>query len=324
MEYDSGLIDRRKELPEGSVYCSKEIAAVTLAGIGADPRCEYNLFGGEIQVKPCPSEWELINEIDKIINAVVVTQEVSWGTSIHVHVRIPALLERPDLIKHIVRYSTKWWPEIVPLIYHDDNFDLSQLPKQSRPYYHWAYGSMLLGKLAVYDEDALARMEACDGSVADIACALHNREYGDDPELWKNEWQDIDLRPSKTTVMRPAVNMSHLAMPDIETIEFRGFMASTDLGVITNMVCFPLQFLRMALMNDPDPLRIARGVQFQDNFGFVIPNDTAARVLRAASTTLYFNGRPGVIQKIHAQLLSGQITIADLNYPQYWIDRGFQ
>ena len=72
----------------------------------------------------------------------------------------------------------------------------------------------------------------------------------------------------------------------------------------------------MALTKDPDPLRIVRGVRFQDR-PYSLPNYGGV----AEKTTGYFADQRRGIALL---LVNGDITVADLNNPPYWINKGFQ
>ena len=308
MEYDCGDFDRHKELPEGSgTWCTDEVATRSRYGIGADPSLQFNMFGGEMQVAPADSEADLLNRIDNILIAVMPLDRVIWPSTIHMHVRLPKLLEQPDLIRYLVKWCSTHWHLFAGKIYQ-------MLPTEANDYYIWNFQCNQMVKDMVYDEAALLRMDACADSPADIAKSLHNW-----PKDWKNEW--IDLKSTKQ-VKRPAVNFGHLALN--ETIEFRCFQATMNREILANIIAFPLRFLRVALTRDRDPTRILRGLIFQDLFTFVHAGDTEQTVELTRRSNRYFNDQVAVRKAIHAALISKKLTLAELNYPQYWIDLGFQ
>lgn len=165
----------------------------------------------------------------------------------------------------------------------------------------------------IYDETALARMDACNGTADDLARELHNH-----PKDWKNEW--VDLGPT-TKVRRPNINFGHLALT--ETIEFRVFMTTTNPTRMRNIIAFPLRMIRAALTGDPDPVRIARGLDFQEQFSVLFSGDHEAKLRRADRTTRYMNTPEQYRSNLGIMLINKEITLADLNYPQFWIDKGF-
>lgn len=295
MEFDCGEWDRKLPVPDGIVFCTDEVAGHTAKGVGADPTITYNLFGGEAITKPCASEKELHDLITAALRDNLA-QDLHYPGTIHVHVRVPRLLQRVDLIKKLVLWNQVWWPKFAPYLYKSENGPRSK-------YDEWLYNCNWEVKNLTYPRASIDRMERAD-TAESVALLLH-----DNPKDWKNEWH------RKTDqVKRPAVNFGHLALN--ETIEFRCFTTTTNPATLWNIITFPLNYLRMALANDSDPLKIVRGVRFQDK-----PYELPDLGDIPDKTSGYFNDtKRGIL----IALINKQITIADLNYPQYWIDKGFQ
>ena len=296
LEYDSGAFDRRKPLPPGNTYCTDEVATHSNAGVGIDPSLRYNLFGGEVQTRPCDSEEELFKEITKILSNCLAHEPLFPG-SIHMHIRVPYLLERPHLIKKAVLYAFKWWPHLAPLVHdmvehHEGAFNV------------WNAEANKDIKTLTYPPESLVRMMQAPDNPKAIAAALHNNDT-----VMKNEWYgDTDV------VKRPAVNFGHLMLN--ETIEFRAFVITTNPEILRNIIAFPARFLEVALNDDPDPLRIARGIRYQDR-----PFSQPYFGGLAEATTGYFTD---IKTGIARALIAGDLTVADLNYPPYWINQGFE
>ena len=300
MEYDCGKFDRQRELPEGlGTWCTDEVAGHSICGIGVDPTQTYNLFGGEFQLFPTETEQALLSKLDTVMRLFIPSEQKGFPSTIHIHVRIPELLKHSKLLRYLIYYATKRWHEFTPYIYKWRDSD------QSR-YMTWLHMTMRQVMNDVYPQTSLDALERSDTTdPVEMAKILHNY-----PEDWKNEYASQD--PEK--VRRPAVNFGHLR--DLGTIEFRCFMATTNRKILANIISFPLQFIRMALTGDSDPTRIVRGVVFQDSF------DSKHNALHGA-TSRYVVGLNSYRQKIAAELLSKNITLADLNYPKFWIDKGF-
>ena len=298
MEYDCGDFDRTLPLPGGHSYCTDEVASHGPGGVGVDPQLRWNLYGGEVQFVPQTSEAALLRECQSVLGTCLA-HDLRFPGTIHVHVRIPNLLERPDLIKELVFWTTEWWSKFAPLIYQ------SEQPDNDGAYNAWLYQCNHDVKHMTYDNNALIRMMKAR-TAREIALELHNH-----PTDWKNEWH---TDPDVMRVKRPAVNFGHLALN--ETIEFRSFVTTTNPAILRNIIEFPLNFLRMALTKDPDPLRIVRGVRFQER-PYSLPNYGGV----AEKTTGYFADQRRGIALL---LVNGDITVADLNNPPYWINKGFQ
>jgi len=305
MEYDCPEADRTVTLPDGNQFCTREYSTHSIHGVGTDPLGEFNLFSGELQIKPCNSEELLLSEIDKVLRVACPGDRAGWHTSIHMHVRIPALIEQVDLLRQISAYTSAHWHLVHPYLFKMEEVE-------NDPYCKWVRDSAVAITGGVYDEAALWRGSYAETS-KDLALAMHLRHEGDHVEAWKNEFS-----LHKGNVQRPAVNFSHLAMP-LQTIEFRCFTATFDRSILRNIIEFPLQWIRAALMFDPDPAKIVRGKQWQDR----VHMPTSNKII-AERTTLYHNDREQVCRNIEAQLISGNLTLADLNYPKYWIDKGYE
>jgi hypothetical protein len=314
MEFDSGSFDRHRSLPVPHKWCTDEVCAHSNFGVGNDPKLEFSMFGGEIQFAPQNSESDLLREVTSVVNNLMPDDQHRHIGTIHVHVRIPNLLSRLDLLKHLVLWFNDWNVEIIEHVWKWDFADNSHLPIGARRYYKWLEDCHIKAKNQVYDDAALQRMNVMPcSSAAELALILHNS-----PKDWKNEWTDLGVTRK---VRRPNVNFGHLAIN--ETIEFRSFMATTDETLLKNIIEHPLKMMRMALLDDPDPLRVCRGLEFQDNFSTLFDDDTPAKLILASETTGYFNPRLSIHRALHRRLMSEDLTLRELNYPQYWIDKGF-
>ncbi len=302
MEFDCGMFDRRLVMdPELGQYCTDEVASHSNAGIGVDPALVYNLAGGEVQVAPADSEEQLLGRILTILDRYLITDDLQFPGTIHIHVRIPKLLEQPDLIRHLVRWSTRTWCDFAPEIFQWNVYGGSK-------YNTWLEQCNLDVKSMTYDDAALARMDLAADSPREIARALHRwPQKWDD---WKNEWHVFTNK-----VKRPAVNFGHLAIN--ETIEYRSFVTTTERGILGNIIKFPLRHLRAGLTGDDDPVRVMRGWRYQDKW--VLPVNQFY-----GSTSRYFNAADMQQEAIACALVEKKITVADLNYPEYWTSRGYQ
>jgi len=294
MEYDCGEWDRKLPTPEGIVFCTDEVAAHTAKGVGADPTLTFNMFGGEAITRPCASENELHGLMLKALSSNL-HQEIVYPGTIHVHVRIPQLLEQVEVIKHLVGWNQIWWPMFAKEIYQSTDNRYSG-------YDDWLVRCNWDVKTLTYPNEQVIKMQEAT-TPREVALLLHN-----DPTDWKNEWhQDTDQ------IKRPAVNFGHLALN--ETIEFRCFTTTTNAETLRNIIEFPLNYIRMALTNDVDPLKIVRGKRFMDS-PYTIPDTNGVSDM----TTGYFRDTKMGIARA---LIDGLITLEDINYPQYWIDKGY-
>lgn len=302
MEFDCGMFDRNRPLrPELGRYCTDEVASHSNSGIGVDPQIRLNRFGGEVQVEPADSEEGLHRRILTILEENLATDDLQYTGSIHVHIRVPALLEDVPRLRELIKWTTMVWPAFIEHIWKFDDQDKTD-------YDEWLEDCNRQVKTMTYDESALNRASQAPSDPAEIARALHNwPKTWDD---WKNEWH---VETNK--VKRPAVNFGHIAIN--ETIEFRSFTTTTDPKLLRNIIDFPRRFITMFLTQDPDPLKIVRGVEFQDKYEFPYKE-------HCGFTSRYFHCESRQASHIARLLIQKKITLADLNYPQFWIDKGFQ
>ena len=300
MEYDCGDFDRHVHVPdEYGTWCTDEVASHSRAGVGADPSLKWNLFGGEFQFTPQDSEQRLFESVCQVLS-LALRNDLYYPGTIHMHIRVPWLLEHPEAIKDLVKWTQLWWPFMSSHIYK------SESPTYlDGEYNNWLYDCNMQVKRQKYPPSSIQRMMGAT-TAREIALALHNW-----PSEWKNEWHQ-EVPPD--FVKRPGVNFGHLAIN--ETIEFRCFTTTTTPHILKNIIEFPAKFISAWAEDIIDPVRIARFVQFQDN-AYQLP-DTKGM---AEATSGYFKDtKRGIL----AALVNKQITVADLNYPDYWIRKGFE
>lgn len=295
MEYDCGDFDRRIVLPGDHTYCTDEVASHSRAGVGADPSLKYNLFGGEIQFVPQDSEEKLWKEVQSVLSAVL-RGDLCFPGTIHVHIRVPQLLANVELLKQFAIWLHVFYPKIAPFLYK------SESPTDVGPYAEWLYNCNFEVKTGVYDVAALKRMETAT-TPQEIAHALHNW-----PTEWKNEWHQ-----ETTQVKRPAVNFSHLR--DLETLEFRHFVTTTDPSILWNIITFPRRLITCFLQGK-DPYDLVRKTKYQDA-PYKVPDYNGIDDMTSGYFTSTRNG-------IAMALAERKITVEDLGCPDFWIRRGFQ
>lgn len=316
MEIDLNTADRNISLPNGYTYCPDETNAHTTCGISVDPKLEFNMFGGEVQMKPTNTEQELYDNVFKIAALVCPDGVITSPAGLHLHVRIPALLERPDVLRHLLVWGQKWDKQIFSYVFPKrTELDPGKFTKKGFVYHKWLDMSKYWGKVLPYRPCDVRRANACKSNqVTDIVHALHNFTL----DMKAHSWTD----PHQHTTFRPTVNYGHININ--ETIEFRSFVATLDRIKLKNIVEFPLKYLRVALTNDADPLKIVRNTEFLNYYDHGSEKESSMIQTNRGETSLYLQSRDVVNSYINSLFISGKITLADLNFPQYWIDRGYQ
>ena len=315
-EADLGSADRRIPMPAGNTWCSLEDATSSHCGIMVDPQCEFNMFGGELQTKVCSSEEELLSTIFNVMETVLPERSLptSRGTT-HIHMRIPQLLERPDVIKHLIEYGQKHDHKILQKVHIIDEPDYSIYPTDiQEKYYRWHYDCWKNVYQYPYHPLAVKRMQQSDlTSIDSMVNALHGGVAK------KGGFQERDK-------CRPAINYHHL--PTLGTIEFRCFNATINKEHYTNIINFPREYITAALLDKKEPEDIFDSRVYADNSIWGSTSEDNQVRENKANTCIYINESVGfrkqVIRYISIMLISKKLTIKDLNYPQYWIDKGFQ
>jgi hypothetical protein len=307
MEYDCGDFDRDIDIPEGSQYCDEEVSAHTIKGISVDPFAIYNRFGGELQLKPTDSEEACFKEIDSILNLALPDTPDHSATTIHMHIRVPAFVDDHELLLDFLKWNDTHWPRVRDYVYYAPYVSVTN---------DWIKWDMELREqcaLAVYSASSLRRATYAKSS-KEMACYLHNRVPHDGINFKGEQWLP-------TRIFRPAVNASHFAL-STETLEFRAFRQTRDREVLRNIIDFPRQYLECWATNK-DPLDFILGTKYFTSTDYTLGH-TARSIELRKHTTMYTNNWSDVEKYLEGLLKSGEITIADLNYPQHWIDKGYQ
>jgi len=317
-EVDFGSADRRLEMPEGNTWCGIEDYGSAPCGINIDPLLKYNMFGGELQTKACDSESELLKVILDVAEAVIPTYKLPTNRgTIHTHMRIPQLLERPDVLKHLIEYGQRRDHSILRWVNIVDKPDFAAMPTaKQREYYNWHYECFTNVYTYPYHSVAVQRMMGSDlTSVNSMVSALHGGVTNQKAFGFADR-----------TKCRPAINYSHL--PTLGTIEFRCFNSTLNVEHLTNILNFSREYITAALLDDPEPEKIFKGREYADNSMWGSAKEDNQVRENKANTCIYVNDfrtiRKTTIRYIALLLINKKLTIKDLNYPKYWIDKGFQ
>lgn len=324
-EFDVMNADRRAELPPGNSWNPHEPDGWTDAGICIDNTGTINMFGAEINTRVCDSSDELYDCMMEIAHAVIPHDPIRLPDpphAIHVHVRIPALLESPDLLRHLLVYGEKWDEQLQAHIFRgfEPSEDLICSYPERASMDNWARVTRV-ARTRGYQPDAINRALLCKSNdVKEIVKALHIN------------WRDMkcDFRPDGVPLwsieegapmVRPCYNYGHLLTT--ETVEFRAFIATVDPKRLRNIVEYPQKYLTAALRSDPNPLHLVQNVDFQDTTAFGTVNDPVRMRARRAATDIYLHTEEEIVHAIRYMLMTEELTLADLNYPDYWKSEGF-
>lgn len=92
-----------------------DITIVNSNGIANDPSGKYYGYGGEICTPPTDT---LSGQVAALsyIRTHLPTARVNYRSNLHIHIRVPGLGERLDLLKRLQCYIHNWMPKLLPIV----------------------------------------------------------------------------------------------------------------------------------------------------------------------------------------------------------------
>ena len=308
MELEIANADRTTVLPEGNTWCQIEGSIINKNRVGNDPKAEYNLIGGEIQVKPQADEASLTEYVIGLLN-LTKCEEIRDPNTFHVHIRVPGILldENVEILRHCLNYSTRWGPILLPLVSDLPSMNLIRnqhyYSAPQRDMFIRAYTDKYRSRHSVMYPSALERINNPElKTIDDLIKATAPQNKKGDP-IW-------------ISTPRNGVNFRKLRSGDIGTIEFRSFSGSSDPEVIRNIADFPRLYLQAAL-RDEDPRPYFEGKKYPGYYGWTIePNEHSLRWLKTDHDKIK---RSVIIDNLTEMLLSREVTLGGLGYPEdFW------
>ena len=306
-ELEIANCDRSTVLPPGNTWCPKEGSVINRNRVGNDPKAEYNLRGGEIQVKPQDSEQALLRGILDILELTKCEPILDHENSFQIHIRIPNMLldDNVEVLRHCLNYSNKWNPSLFPII--------SDLPSkkfiqgqhyhsaEQRAMYVRSYRDKYRSRQSILAKSSLERVNSPDiKTIEDLIQSMPPRQDG---------------KPAWFILPRTAVNYRKMRKGDLGTIEFRTFGGSSDVDIIRNIVEFPKKYFEAALL-DLDPRSVFEGLTFYRYPPWRVESNE--ETLRWLKTDFHKVERKVLIQNIKKMLEEKEITLGSLGYPEFW------
>ncbi len=306
-ELESGMCDSKVTLPEGNTWSTREYEPNSDCGVSIDDKKEFNLYGGEVQLKPTNSEIELYNRIQEMKKIIKHPEynEKSYITSMHVHIRIPKLLADPALLKECMLWSNKWDPILLPIIMPLKDVNPDRFTKQE--HYKWFEREQRERRAARHktlNKGAVRRLEEVEPtSVTDVIQSLV-------PKTKKPPH-----RPVWLAYQRTAVNYAKIR--HTETIEFRMFSYSDNPKLMMNTIEFAKKYMICAITQHENPVKVFEDIEYPGilDWGTKEPPEVIENLIH---TNVKHNNREDIIKYIESKLLSGSLTLDELNNPPYW------
>lgn len=242
-ELELADLDTRKILPEGNKWDFKDGSIANSNGLANDPKKEFNVFGGEINVKPTFSVEEAVSEIFKIYDALNYEFTINYTSNFHIHVRVPGLSSNLEdlkrLQKYIYEYSSWVWANVDPI------------PKPNRK--DFASEEVFKGAMKRFN-----RRKGSHNRVVNSNCFRRMMNATSIKEFYEAHAPlDKEGKLCWGVAPRASINLQQL-FNETDTIEFRHFTCSTDKKEIESCFIWCREFLNCALNTNEHPEEILK------------------------------------------------------------------
>lgn len=300
--------DTRVDMSDLAEYCDEETEIVNFKGIGNDPTRTYNKIGAELKILYTHNEQDLMDRINAVWERLDYP-EITGGPTLHVHIRVPNLFkdENIETLKSIAAYTQKWAPTLLPVISplpSMDRFNRENYPDEVT--YNRALKAFKLKyahRHGKYNDDQFEKISNAKTFIEFLASLTPCNKRGN--PMWNIH-------------RRGTFNFAKMRPTDGETFEFRMFSLTQDKEEIKNMVEFPVEFIKCALL-DLNPVEYFGKKKFP-NLTWLADDEDEARIHTLTDVTKQESDV--VIPNLEKLLLDGDITMKDLGYPrEFWEDR---
>lgn len=246
-ELELADLDTRKILPEGNKWDFKDGSIANSNGLANDPKKEFNIFGGEINVKPCSSIEDSVNEIIKIYKSLNYEFTINYTSNFHIHVRVPGLSSSLEDLKKLQQYISKYsdwvWKNIDPIpVPNQKDYDSEEAFKGAKRRYKRRKGS----HNRTINNNCYTRM---------MNASSIKEFYEAHAPL------DKDGKLCWGVAPRASINLQQL-FNETDTVEFRHFTCSTDKKEIESCFIWCKEFLNCALNTGEHPENILKKYDF--------------------------------------------------------------
>lgn len=230
-ELEIGDVDTKIKIPkELGQWDYHDSSIMNSNGTANDPKRILNRYGGEIQVRPTHGTLKLVERVEKIYD-LFPRVDFNFTTNLHVHIRVPGLIDDLDSLKKIATYLKKYGKEMFNII--------DPIPWPNKPESKGAMARYTRRKRSHHtlpSDRVYTRMMAAKA-----------------PEEFHIAHAPLDKngKPQWHLVQRAGVNLAHLWKNDC--IEFRCFTMTDTRRYLLNAFEWPRLFLRAALETGEEP-----------------------------------------------------------------------
>ena len=221
-------VDRRKPLPPGTWGWQIDHTVANSNGVTL---VQYYPFGGEIQTKPTQSIGAQLQHFQELLD-LFPEAKLNHSCALHVHIRAPGLKDNLKLLKQVQELVVRWSPKFLPLIDPTSKPTAKDYPNLD----------VLKGALKHHRWRCRSRWTTLSAKRIEVQLAAKTcREFfeREAPISSKNG------RPYWFFQPRSAVNLRQLLATD--TVEFRHFSGTTDVGEFKTALLWCRAFLDLAI-----------------------------------------------------------------------------
>lgn len=212
----------------------KDITIVNSNGIANDPSGKYYKFGGEINTPPTDDiagQLSCLEELQKLLPDATI----NYRSNLHVHIRVPGLIDDLQMLKRIQRYIHGWMP--IALLQIEP---LPRPEKSSRRDQAAHEGALRRWRRRRVSHQTLLGKHRLAGQL----------EARTVPEFFEREVPfSRDGKPMWHFQPRLCVNLRQHR--ETNTIEFRHFPGTMDVDKLATCICWCRDFLTYAMEEKP-------------------------------------------------------------------------
>lgn len=293
-ELELADIDTRIPLPSDNKYCLRDGSIANTNGTANDPLKKLNIFGSEINVKPCNSPEELLEETLKIYEIHKTKLAVNWSTNLHCHIRVPGLRDNLDALKKIQTYLHTYEKEMYELI------DPVPVPTEQ----DYPTEEAMAGAMKRYKRRFRSHQFALSKKTYEAVMSANTPK-----EFFENHCvKDKNGKPQWHLLVRAGVNLTSLR--DTDTIEFRHFTMSLDPNKMWSAYMWPKIFLQNIFEEQLTPKELLAkhpALQFQQFHHYNYEQDVIFQ-----KTNVYHNSRNVAAKNYLDLVASGKIKQEEL------------
>lgn len=238
LELEMADVDTRIKLPPGNVWDIKDYTIANSNGIGNDPKHEFTVFGGEINVKPANTVRQQIKNVHQIFTILGKNKTTNHTTNLHVHVGVPGLSGDLEALKKLATYIYRNQTEAFRIV------ERLEIPLP----FDYASIDEFKGAVRRYHRRKISHQKKLGkGIYRKMKSAKTIKEFYE-----AHAPMDKNGKPCFALTTRCGINLMQL-FNETDTVEFRHFPMTFDLTEIQSALVWCLKFMNAALNTGAAP-----------------------------------------------------------------------